>query len=39
MLDLPKITLQHKTFKAARLAMADKMIVNYTNTELLIANT
>ena len=38
-LDLPKLTLLHKTLKAARLAMADKVVLNRTNTELLAANT
>ena len=38
-LDLPKLTLLYKTFKAARLAMADRIVLNYTNTELLAANT
>ncbi len=38
-LDSPKLTLLHKTFKAARLAMADKVVLNRTNTDLLAANT
>ncbi len=38
-LDSPKLTLLHKTFKAARLAMADCIVLNRTNTELLAANT
>ncbi len=38
-LDSPKFTLLHKTLKAARLAMADRILLNYTNTELLAANT
>ena len=38
-LDSPKLTLLHKTFKAARLAMADRVVLNRTNTELLAANT
>ena len=38
-LDSPKLTLLHKTLKAARLAIADQVILNHTNTELLAANT
>ena len=38
-LDSPKLTLLHKTLKAARLAMADRIVLNRTNTELLAANT
>ena len=38
-LDSPKFNLLHKTLKAARLAMADRVILNRTNTELLAANT
>ncbi len=38
-LDSPKLILLHKTLKAARLAMADRVILNRTNTELLAANT
>ena len=38
-LDSPKLTLLHKTLKAARLAMADCIVLNRTNTELLEANT
>ncbi len=38
-LDSPKLTLIHKTLKAARLAMADHIVLNRTNTELLAANT
>ena len=38
-LDLLKLTFLHKTLKAARLAMADKVVLNRTNTELLAANT
>ncbi len=34
-LDSPKLTLLHKTLKAGRLAMADSVILNRTNTELL----
>lgn len=37
-LDLPKLTLLHKTLKAARLAMVDRVVLNCTNTELLAAN-
>ena len=37
-LDSPKLILLHKTLKAARLAMADRVILNRTNTELLAAN-
>ena len=38
-IDSPKITLLHKTLKAARLAIAGIVILNLTNTELLAANT
>ena len=38
-LDLPKLTLLHKSLKAARLAMANRVILNRTNTDLLAANT
>ena len=38
-LDSPKLTLLPKTLKAARLAMADRIVLNRTNTELLAANT
>ena len=38
LLDLPKLTLLYKTFKAIRLAMANKMVLNYTNMELLAVN-
>ena len=38
-LDLPKLTLLHKTFKAAKLAMADKIVLNHIKTEVLAANT
>ena len=38
-LDSPKLTILHKTLKAARLAMADRVVLNRTNTELLLANT
>ena len=38
-LDSPKLTLLHKTFKAARLAMADCIVLNRINTELLATNT
>ena len=36
-LDLPKLTLLLKTLKAARLAMADRIVLNCTNTEFLAA--
>ncbi len=36
---LPKLTLLHKTLKAAGLAMADRVVLNYTNTELSAAYT
>ena len=36
---LPKLTIIYKTLKAAKRAMADKIILNRTNTELLAANT
>ncbi len=38
-LDSPKLTLLHKTLKAARLAIVDCIVLNRTNTELLAANT
>ncbi len=38
-LDLLKLTLLYKTLKAARLAIADRVILNCTNTELLATNT
>ena len=38
-LDSPKLTLLHKTLKAASLAMADRIVLNRTNTELIAANT
>ena len=38
-LDLLKLTLLQKTLKAARLVMVDKVVLNRTNTELLVANT
>ena len=38
-LDSPKLTLLHKTLKAARFAMADRVILNRTNMDLLAANT
>lgn len=38
-LDSPKLILLHKTLKAARLAMADRIVLNRTITELLAANT
>ena len=38
-LDSPKLTLLHKTLKAARLAMVDRVVLNCTNTELFAANT
>ena len=38
-LDSPKLNLLHKTLKAARLAIADRVILNRTNTDLLAANT
>ncbi len=37
-LDFPKLIFLHKTLKAARLAMADRVVLNRTNTELLAAN-
>ena len=38
-LDSPKLTLLHKTLKAARLAMANRIVLNRTNTKLLASNT
>ena len=37
-LDSPKLTLLHKTLKAARLTLADSVVLNHTKTELLAAN-
>lgn len=37
-LDSPKLAILHKTLKAARLAMADRVVLSRTNTELLAAN-
>ena len=36
--DLPNFTFLHKTLKAARLAIADTVIINCTNTEWLVVN-
>ena len=36
--ELPKLTIIHKILKAARHIMADKVILNCTNMELLAAN-
>ena len=38
-LDSLKLSLLHKTLEAARLAMADRIVLSRTNTELLVANT
>ncbi len=38
-LDSPKLTLFHKILKTAGLAMADRIVLNRTNTERLAANT
>ena len=38
-LDFPKLTLLQKTPQAARLAMTDRIVLNRTNTKLLVANT
>ena len=38
-LDSSKLTIIHKTLKVARRAMADRVFLNHTNTELLAANT
>lgn len=38
-LDSTKFAILHKTLKAARLAMADSVVLSHTNTELLSANT
>ena len=38
-LDSPKLTILHKTLKAARRATADRVVLNRTNTELFAANT
>ena len=38
-LDSPKLIFLHKILKAARLAIADCVVLNCTNTELLAANT
>ena len=37
-LDLTKLTLLYKTLKAAKLIMTDKVILNHTNTKLLVVN-
>ena len=37
--DSPKLTIIHKTLKVARHAIADRVILNRTNMELLAANT
>ena len=37
--DSAKLTLIHKILKAARFAMADRIVLNCINTELLAANT
>ncbi len=37
--DLPKLIFLHQTLKAARLAMADRVLLNRSNTKLLAANT
>ena len=38
-LDSPKLAILHRTLKAARRAMADRVVLNSTNTELFAANT
>ena len=38
-LHTPKLTLLHKTLKAAKLAMADRVVLNDTNMDFLAANT
>lgn len=38
MLDLPQLTFLYKTFKAAKQAIVDKIVLNYTNIEFLVAN-
>lgn len=37
--DFSKLILLYKTFKAARLAIANRDVLNYTNIELFAANT
>ncbi len=37
--DPPQLALLHQTFRAAKLAIADHIVLNLTNAELLIANT
>ena len=37
-LDSRKLAILHKTLKVARFTMADRVILSYTNTELLVAN-
>ena len=37
--DSPKLTIIHKTLKAVRHAMANRVTLNCINTELVIANT
>lgn len=38
-LDSTKFAILYKTLKAARLAMADSVVLSHTNTELLAADT
>lgn len=38
-MDPPKPIILHKNLRAARLAIADCVVLNRTNTELLVANT
>ena len=38
-LDSLQLIPPHKTLKAARLAMADRVVLNRTNTEILASNT
>ncbi len=38
-LNSPKLTILHKTLKAARLAITDRVVLSRTNTEFLAANT
>ena len=37
--DSLKLTIIHKTLKAARRTMANRVILNLTNTELFVVNT
>lgn len=38
-LNSPKFTLLYKIFKIAKFTIADYIVLNYTNTKLIITNT